>query len=341
MLSRAREVVTKIYIIMILLFMIYGVSAKEKIDLIIDTDPGSDDIVALLLALSSEKINVRAITTVAGNVSVKKTSRNAGLAREWAGHEEVPIYVGASFPLQRSPTYASHIHGEEGITGVPIYSPKKGPEKKSAVRYLVETLNTVSPKSVTLAMLGPQTNLALALIEDPGIKRGIKEVVVMGGSHFSRGNVTPAAEFNIFADPHAADIVLKSGLKITYIPLDLTHKILTTKKRLQKIESIDNKPAKLASNILRGYIIKDMQEYSLKGGPIHDANVIGFLIEPRMFYGRYTNLVVDTRKGPTMGETIVDWYNILGNKKNVFWVSEGNSEKFFTLLEKSFSSFKS
>lgn len=155
--------------------------AAEKIDLIIDTDPGADDVVALLLALASpEQLNVRAITTVAGNVRLDKTSRNARLAREWAGREEIPVYAGAPRPLVRSPIYAENIHGQEGITGVPVHEPAKGLESKNAVNYLIETLTAAKPGSVTIAMLGPQTNLALALTQAPGIAKGIKEVVVMG-----------------------------------------------------------------------------------------------------------------------------------------------------------------
>ena len=168
--------------------------AAEKIDLIIDTDPGADDVVALLLALASpEQLNVRAITTVAGNVRLDKTSRNARLAREWAGREEIPVYAGAPRPLVRSPIYAENIHGQEGITGVPVHEPAKGLEPKNAVNYLIETLTAAKPGSVTIAMLGPQTNLALALTQAPGIAKGIKEVVVMGGAHFNGGNITPVA----------------------------------------------------------------------------------------------------------------------------------------------------
>lgn len=307
--------------------------AAEKIDLIIDTDPGADDVVALLLALASpEQLNVRAITTVAGNVRLDKTSRNARLAREWAGREEIPVYAGAPRPLVRSPIYAENIHGQEGITGVPVHEPAKGLESKNAVNYLIETLTAAKPGSVTIAMLGPQTNLALALTQAPGIAKGIKEVVVMGGAHFNGGNITPVAEFNLYADPHAADVVLNSGVKLTYIPLDVTHKILTSDARLKQIASLGNTAGKLVGGILNEYVKGDMEHYGLPGGPVHDASVIAYLLEPGLFTGREVNLVIDTREGPTFGQTIADWYNTLDQPKNAFWVENGNAQGFFDLL---------
>jgi purine nucleosidase len=182
---------------------------------------------------------------VAGNVRLDKTSRNARLAREWAGREDVPVYAGAPKPLVRTPIYAENIHGQEGVTGVPVHEPAKGLEKANAVNYLVDTLRAAKPGSVTIAMLGPQTNLALALIQAPEITQGIKEVVVMGGAHFNGGNITPVAEFNLYADPHAADVVLKSGVKLTYVPLDVTHKILTSEARLKQIAALGGNPALL------------------------------------------------------------------------------------------------
>lgn len=312
---------------------ISNVYAADKVDLIIDTDPGADDVVALLLALASpEQLNVRAITTVAGNVRLDKTSRNARLAREWAGREDVPVYAGAPKPMVRSPIYAENIHGQEGVTGVPVHEPVKGLEQTNAVNYLIDTLRAAKPGSVTIAMLGPQTNLALALTQAPEITQGIKEVVVMGGAHFNGGNITPVAEFNIYADPHAADVVSKSGVKLVYIPLDVTHKILTSEARLKQIAALGNTAGKLVSDILNGYVKADMEHYGLPGGPVHDAGVIAYLLNPALFTGREVNMVVDTREGPTFGQTITDWYDTLSQPKNVFWVENGDAQGFFDLL---------
>ena len=310
-----------------------SVHAAEKIDLIIDTDPGADDVVALLFALASpEELNIRALTTVAGNVRLDKTSRNARLAREWAGREDVPVYAGAPRPLMRTPIYAENIHGKEGLSGVKVHEPQKGLEKGNAVNYLIDTLKTAKPHSITIAMLGPQTNLALALIQEPEIVQGIKEVVIMGGAHFNGGNITPVAEFNLFADPQAAEVVLKSGVKLTYLPLDVTHKILTSEARLQQIAALNNNASRLVSGILNEYVKGDMEHYGLPGGPVHDATVVAYLLKPELFTGRAVNVVVDSREGPTFGQTVVDWYDGLKAPKNAFWVESGDAQGFFDLL---------
>lgn len=310
-----------------------SVQAVEKIDLIIDTDPGADDVIALLFALASpDELNIHALTTVAGNVRLDKTSRNARLAREWAGREDVPVYAGAPTPLQRTPIHAEDIHGKEGLSGVLVYEPKKGLAKGGAVDFLIDTLKAARPHSITIAMLGPQTNLALALIQEPEIVQGIKDVVIMGGAHFNGGNITPVAEFNLFADPHAAEVVLKSGARLTYLPLDVTHKILTSDARLQQIAALDNNASKLVGDILSEYIKGDMEYFGIPGGPVHDATVIAYLLKPELFNGRHVNVVVDSREGPTFGQTIVDWHNGLGAPKNAFWVDRGDAQGFFDLL---------
>ncbi|MFK7698806.1 nucleoside hydrolase [Pseudomonas caspiana] len=315
--------------------------AAQKRDLIIDTDPGADDVVALLLALASpEELNVLAITTVAGNVRLDKTSRNARLAREWAGREDVPVYAGASKPLVRTPIYAENVHGQEGLPGVPVHEPKQGLAQGSAVQYLIDTLRKAEPHSITIAMLGPQTNLALALVQDPEITQGIKEVVVMGGAHFNGGNITPVAEFNLFADPHAAQVVLASGVKLTYLPLDVTHKILTSEQHLKQIAALNNQAGKLVGNILNEYVKLDMEHYGLPGGPVHDASVIAWLLKPELFSGRQINVAIDSREGVGFGQTVADWYDTLGRDKNVFWVESGDAQGFFDLLTSRLSRLK-
>lgn len=309
------------------------VQTVEKHDLIIDTDPGADDVVALLLALASpDELNVLAITTVAGNVRLDKTSRNARLAREWAEREEVPVYAGASKPLVRTPIYAENMHGKEGLPGVAVHEPKVGMAKGNAVDYLIETLSKAAPHSITLAMLGPQTNLALALMQAPEITQGIKEVVVMGGAHFNGGNMSPVAEFNIYADPHAAQVVLASGVKLTYIPLDVTHKILTSEQRLKQIAGLNNQAGKLVGGILNEYVKADMAHYGLPGGPVHDASVIAYLLKPELFTGKQINVAIDSREGITFGQTLADWHDTLKQDKNVFWVENGDAQGFFDLL---------
>lgn len=315
------------------IFSTAAVQAAEKRDLIIDTDPGADDVVALLLALASpQELNVMAITTVAGNVRIDKTSRNARLALEWAGREDVPVYAGAGKPLVRTPIYAENIHGKEGLPGVQVHEPKKALAEGNAVQYLIDTLSKAAPHSITIAMLGPQTNLALALIQAPEITQGIKEVVVMGGAHFNGGNITPVAEFNLYADPDAAKVVLASGVKLTYVPLDVTHKILTSDQRIKQIEGLNNEAGKVVSGILNEYVKADMVHYGLPGGPVHDASVIAWLLKPELFSGKLINVVIDNRDGPGFGQTVADWYDTLEQPKNVFWIENGDAQGFFDLL---------
>ena len=154
----------------------------------------------------------------------------------------------------------------------------------------------------------------------------------MGGAHFNGGNITPVAEFNIYADPHAADVVLKSGVKLTYVPLDVTHKILTSEARMKQIAALGNTAGKLVGGILNEYVKGDMEHYGLPGGPVHDASVMAYLLNPELFTGRDVNMVVDTREGPTFGQTIADWYNTLNQPKNVFWIEGGDAQGFFDLL---------
>jgi len=193
-------------------------------------------------------------------------------------------------------------------------------------------LKTAKPHSITIAMLGPQTNLALALIQAPEIVEGIKEVVIMGGAHFNGGNITPVAEFNLFADPQAAEVVLKSGVKLTYLPLDVTHKILTSDARLKQIAALNNEASKRVGDILNEYIKADMEHYGIPGGPVHDATVIAYLLKPELFSGRSVNVVIDSREGPTFGQTIVDWYDGLKAPKNAVWIESGDAQGFFDLL---------
>ncbi len=306
--------------------------------LIIDTDPGADDMIALLLAMASpERLKIQALTTVAGNVPLAKTSRNARLAREWGRRPDVPIYCGAQRPLLRTPIYAADIHGSEGITGVQVHEPAQPLAEGHAVDYLIDTLRAAPAQSVTLAMLGPQTNLALALAQAPDIVRGLRELVLMAGAHFNGGNITPTAEFNVFADPHAAEIVLGSGVPITMLPLDLTHKVLATPERIARLRDLGNEAGRIVADILDAYVRHDMQYYGLPGGPVHDATVIGYLLQPSLFSGRWVNVAIDSREGLGFGQTVVDWYGGLKKPVNVRWIADGDAQGFFDLLTQGIS----
>ena len=302
--------------------------------LIIDTDPGADDVIALLFAMAApERLRIEALTTVAGNVPLAKTSRNARLACEWAGRPEIPVYAGAERPLQRTPIYAANIHGKEGLTGVDVYEPAAPLADGHAVDYLVRTLRAAPEKSVTLAMLGPQTNLALALEQAPDIVRGLRELVLMAGAHFNGGNITPVAEFNVFADPHAAEtVLLKSGAPITMLPLDVTHKILTSDERIARLRGQGNRAGGIVADILDAYAPQEMKHYDMPGGPVHDATVTAYLLQPSLFKGRRIHVEIDSREGMGFGQTVADWYGSLHRTPNVNWIVDGDAQGFFDLL---------
>ncbi|MDQ0022583.1 purine nucleosidase [Variovorax paradoxus] len=301
--------------------------------LVIDTDPGADDVIALLFAMAApERLHIEALTTVAGNVPLSKTSRNARLACEWAGRPEIPVYAGAERPLERTPIYAANIHGHEGVTGVKVHEPAAPLAEGHAVDYLIRTLRAAPERSVTLAMLGPQTNLALALTQAPDIVRGLHELVLMSGAHFNGGNITPTAEFNVFADPHAAEAVLKSGVPITMLPLDVTHKILTSDERIARLRTIGNRAGVIVADILDAYAPQEMQHYDMPGGPVHDATVIAYLLQPSLFRGRLINVEVDSREGMGFGQTVADWYGSLKRPANANWIVDGDAQGFFDLL---------
>ncbi|MFS2208066.1 nucleoside hydrolase [Variovorax sp. Varisp36] len=302
--------------------------------LIIDTDPGADDVIALLFAMAApERLRIEALTTVAGNVPLAKTSRNARLACEWAGQPEIPVYAGAERPLRRTPIYAANIHGKEGLTGVDVYEPAAPLADGHAVDYLVRTLRAAPEKSVTLAMLGPQTNLALALEQAPDIVRGLRELVLMAGAHFNGGNITPVAEFNVFADPHAAEaVLLKSGVPITMLPLDVTHKILTSDERIARLRGLGNRAGAIVADILDAYAPQEMKHYDMPGGPVHDATVTAYLLQPSLFKGRRIHVEVDSREGMGFGQTVADWYGSLHRAPNVNWIVDGDAQGFFDLL---------
>ena len=205
--------------------------------IIIDTDPGQDDAVAILLALASPgELDVRGITTVAGNVPLALTSLNARKVCELAGRDDVAVYAGCERPMVRELITAEYVHGATGLDGADLPDPTMALQPTHAVDFLVETLMAGDEGEITLCPLGPLTNIAMALLREPRIASKVREIVLMGGGFFEGGNVTPAAEFNIFVDPHAADVVFTSGIPITMMPLDVTHQALATPTRVAASE---------------------------------------------------------------------------------------------------------
>ena len=306
---------------------------NKRKDIIIDCDPGQDDAVMLLLAFGApEDLNILGITTVAGNVSLLKTSRNARIISEIGGRQDIKIFAGCGKPLIQNLVTAEHVHGTEGIDGAPIYEPKLQLQKEHAVDFIISTLAMAPDNSITLVPTGPLTNIALALSKKPKIIDKIKEIVLMGGAMREGGNTTPSAEFNIFVDPHAADIVFRCGRPITVMPLDTTHQVITNKKITEKIGKIGNRVGEIVKSMLEFYNRFDKKKYGTDGGPLHDPCTIAYLLEPKIFVGKKVNLTVELQSKLTLGSTAVDFWSVTDRPKNVNWIYGVNSDSFFRLL---------
>ncbi|MER9297501.1 nucleoside hydrolase [Mesorhizobium sp. M0621] len=300
--------------------------------IIIDTDPGQDDAVAILLALGSSELEIVGITAVAGNVPLKLTEKNARKICELAGRPDIKVYAGAIRPLMRELVTAEEVHGKTGLNGPQLPEPTMKLQDQYAVDFIVETLMTEESGTITLCPLGPLTNIALALIREPRIALRIKEIVLMGGGFFEGGNVTPAAEFNIYVDPHAADVVLKSGIPIVMMPLDVTHKALTTAKRTQTFRALGTKVGTATAEMLEFFERFDEEKYGTDGGPLHDPCVIAYLLKPELFKGRNCNVSVETASELTMGMTVIDWWGVTKRPKNAMVMRDIDHDGFFELL---------
>ena len=229
--------------------------------IIIDTDPGQDDAAAIMLALGSPELEILGLTIVAGNVPLDLTTRNALMICELSGRLDVKVFSGAKGPLIGPQVTAEHAHGKSGLDGPDIFKPSITLQPRYAPDFLVETILKEDEKTVTLCPIGPLTNIALALKLEPRIAPRIKQIVLMGGGYFAQGNITPSAEFNIFADPEAAKIVFNCGAPIIMMPLDVTHQILTTKARVEKIQAVGNTASLALAKMLGFYSRYNSKKY--------------------------------------------------------------------------------
>lgn len=300
--------------------------------IIIDTDPGQDDAVAILLALASPELEVLGITCVAGNVPLALTQRNARIVCELAGRPDMPVFAGASRPMVRPLVTAEYVHGKTGLNGPELWEPTMPLRKEHAVDFIVKTLRMNRDGAVTLCVLGPLTNIALALIKAPDIAAHIREIVLMGGGCFEGGNTTPAAEFNIYVDPHAAKVVFQSGVPLVVIPLDLTHKALTTRPRVERFYALKNRAGKFTAEMLDFFERFDMEKYGSKGAPLHDPNVIAYVLKPELYAGREVNIEIETESALTLGMTVVDWWGVTGRHPNARFLRDVDDDGFFALL---------
>lgn len=300
--------------------------------IIIDTDPGQDDAVAILLALASPELDVLGIVAVAGNVPLALTERNARRIVALAGVPEVPVYAGAVRPLVRPPITAEHVHGSTGLDGADLPEPAVPLHPKPGIDFIVETLLAAEPGEVTLCTLGPLTDVALALNRAPEIAPRIREIVMMGGAYFEVGNITPTAEFNIYVDPEAADVVLRSGVPITMLPLDVTHGALATPERLARIRGLGNRSGAAVAGMLGFSERFDREKYAAPGAPIHDPNVIAWLLRPELYTGRHINVTVECASPLTLGMTVADYWRVTARPANALFLRHVDEDGFFALL---------
>ena len=301
--------------------------------IIIDTDPGQDDAVALLLALASpEELEVLGITCVAGNVPLELTQKNARMICEVAGRTDVPVHAGCEAPLSRPLVTAEHVHGKTGLDGPELWEPKLQLTEGHAVDFIIHSLRRHAPGTVTLCPLGPLTNIATALQKAPDIASRIKEIVLMGGAYFEVGNVTPAAEFNIYVDPEAAKVVFTSGVPLVVMPLDVTHKALATRPRVEAIRALDTRAAHFTADMLDFFERFDVAKYGSQGGPLHDPCVIAYLLQPELFSGRHVNVEIETQSELTLGMTVADWWGVTEREPNAMFMGNINADGFVELI---------
>ncbi|MFW2586782.1 nucleoside hydrolase [Sagittula sp. SSi028] len=300
--------------------------------IIIDTDPGQDDAVAILLALASPEVELLGITTVAGNVPLDLTTRNARIVCELANRRDVAIYAGCERPLGRTLVTAEHVHGKTGLDGPVLPEPTMPIKDQHGVDYIIDTLRAAPEKSITLCPLGPLTNIATALQKAPDIAERIQEIVLMGGAYFEVGNITPTAEFNIYVDPEAAKIVFDCGAPITVLPLDVTHKALVTPPRNDAFRDLGTPVGRAVAEMTDFFERFDLEKYGSEGAPLHDPCVIGYLIAPKLFSGRKINVEIETQSDLTRGMTVADWWGVTDRPANAYFIGDLDADGFFALL---------
>ena len=308
--------------------------------IIIDCDPGQDDAVALFLAMaSSDELEILGITAVAGNVPLELTQRNVRLMCDIAGHGDIPVFAGCDRPMVRDLLTAEKVHGKTGIDGIEIVEPQTPLHEQHAVDYIVETLRAAEDESVTLVPTGPLTNIGTVIDRAPDVLPKIRQLVIMGGAMREGGNYSPSAEFNILVDPHAAAIVFDCGRPITAMGLDVTHQVLSTRARVERIRQLGNPVAEATAGMLSFFERHDSKKYGVEGAPLHDPCTIAWLLAPELFEGKFCNLSVETQSELTMGHTAIDFWHVTDRPHNVNWVYSVDADGFYDLLTDRLASF--
>lgn len=303
--------------------------ARHRI--ILDCDPGQDDAIAILLALASpDEIELLGLTTVAGNVPLRLTEPNARKILELAGRTDVPVWKGCHRPLVERLETAEYVHGETGLNGVDLPEPTMPLSPGHAVDAIIDLVMAAAPGTITLCPTGPLTNIAMAILKEPDLAFRVKEIVLMGGA-IGLGNVTPAAEFNIYVDPHAAKVVFESGTPITMLGLDVTHQALVNRPRLEAIRAIGTPVALATAGLVDFFNRFDSERYAADGAPLHDPCVIAWLIDPTLFRAKPCHVAIET-VGASKGRTNVDWFPREQRQPNAAVVNAMDADRFFALL---------
>lgn len=310
-----------------------GAFMQSPRSVIFDTDPSPDDAVAFLAALASPaELEVLAITTVAGNVPVALTAKNALKALELAGREDTPVYAGAAAPLARRLVTAEHVHGRTGFDGFDLPEPATPLQPDFAPDAIVDLVMSRPARTVTLCCLAPLTNIALALSREPRLASHLANIVLMGGSLFEGGNITPAAEFNFYVDPEAASQVFTSGAPLTMIPLDCTHQALITDTRLEVLRAAKTPIGTAFYHLLEYNKRFDRAKYGWPGGPLHDATVTAYLLAPHLFTGRHVHVDIECTGLHTLGASVIDWWNVTGRAANALVLNTIDATGYFELI---------
>ena len=302
--------------------------------LIIDCDPGVDDAIALLLAFACpEALELLAVTTVGGNVDHLQTARNACIVRQLAGREDVPVYAGAEAPLAREPVEASHFHGATGLGDLDTFHPDAGPAAGRSAEAIVELVMARPPGAVTVAATGPLTNLALALRLEPDLAARLGPVVIMGGARSEGGNITASSEYNIHADPHAAEEVLAAGLgEVTLIGLDATHQVRATPERVKALAALPTASARTAAALLDFAYRTQLDLVGWDSPPLHDPCTIAYLLGPELFETVPANIRVEATSRLTLGHTAVEFRIDGAHPANARWAVRADGGGVFALL---------
>ena len=297
-----------------------------SIPIVIDCDPGHDDAIAILLALASSEVELRGVTTVAGNQTLEKTTRNALKVLELAGRTDVPVAAGAAAPLERTLRVAAHVHGESGLDGPDLPEPETRPVEKPAADFLAELIEP----GVVLVPTGPLTNVALLLQRHPDVKKRLERIVWMGGA-IAEGNITPAAEFNAFVDPEAAAVVFASGIPVTMIGLDVTHMALFTREHADRLRGT-GRAGRAVAELSDFFQLFHERRYGFAGSPIHDALAVADVIDPTLVTRLACNVEIETASQYCDGRTVVDRWLVTDRTRNAQVGIDVDAPRFLDLL---------